>query len=422
MRRRVLILAYKFPDLIVPGGSTRVEKFVKYLPRHGWDPIVLSVRVPEHELADVHRGEHVVRTPSHYGAFVKAYRTRYLDHGSSADARPRRRSRARGLVEFARRLKNLVLVPDDAVLWWPYAIPAALKLIRRQRPAAIFASGPPYSLLLLGALLKRLTGVPLLSDLRDDWAKNPLAGQRNAVQAATESFLERRAFAGADRIIHVTPGSLELYRARYPRQAMALVRNGYDEEDFAPLASPEAAPGRLRMLHVGSLKEGRSPRPIFEAMRGLSGAHFRLIGTTHREHVDAAASAGLNGEVQWTDRLPRCEVVTAMGESDALVLIPTRDAPTAIPGKAYEYLRAERPILVVSARNETTRFLAGRRGVVIRAPGDVAGIRSTLEEWRDASRPAAPAPPEAYPFARRQLAGTLATHLADVARPAGGAG
>ena len=59
---KLLMLAYKFPDLIVPGGSTRVEKLVKYLPRHGVEPHVLSVQVPRTALDDVHRD--AVRTRS----------------------------------------------------------------------------------------------------------------------------------------------------------------------------------------------------------------------------------------------------------------------------------------------------------------------------------------------------------------------
>ncbi|MHC4932645.1 MAG: hypothetical protein ACYTGV_10705, partial [Planctomycetota bacterium] len=102
-RRRVLVLAYKFPDLVTAGGSTRVEKFVKYLPRHGWDPIVLSVKLPpDAPVEEIHRGERVVRTASSYATAVRAYRTRYLD------VVPEWR---RGLIEMVRRLKNLFCVP-----------------------------------------------------------------------------------------------------------------------------------------------------------------------------------------------------------------------------------------------------------------------------------------------------------------------
>src|SRR4051812_37684232 len=40
-RRRVLVLAYFFPPL-GGGGVQRTLKHVKYLPEHGWDPIVVT--------------------------------------------------------------------------------------------------------------------------------------------------------------------------------------------------------------------------------------------------------------------------------------------------------------------------------------------------------------------------------------------
>jgi glycosyltransferase involved in cell wall biosynthesis len=411
--RRVLVLAYKFPDLIVPGGSTRVEKFVKYLPRCGWDPIVLSVKAPrDAALEPVHLGPDVVRTPSHYGAFVQAYRTRFLE------AEPAWRRRA---VEVLRRLKNLFLVPDDAVLWWPRAIPAALRLVRRHTPALLFVSGPPNSGLLLGALLKRLTGVPFVADMRDDWAGNPHMGRRNAPQALLERPLERIALGGADRVLHATPASLDLYRARYPRVDQRLLPNGYDEEDFSALEPHAPREGRLELLHVGSLRGGRSPEPVFRALKLLADLdpryeriRIRFVGTVHREHVEAARAAGCNGQVEWTERLPRREVVELMGRSDALLLLPAQDAPTAIPGKAYEYLRAGRPVLSVSDGNEATRFLKSVGGSVTRSPGDVAGVARVLQSWFDAPEANAPDPVAVERFARERLTGELARTFEEV--------
>lgn len=410
--KRVLVLAYKYPDLIVPGGSTRVEKFVRYLPRHGWQPVVLSVRLPAGApLEPVHSGPYVERIPSHYGTFVKAYRNRHLSAKPSA------------LVETVRRTKNLVLVPDDVVLWWPRAVPAALRLIRRHKPEAIFASGPPYSLLLLGALLKKLTRVPLVADLRDDWAGNPLAGKRNLAQALTERPLERAAVRAADRLVVVTQASFDLYRERYPRRAgrLRLVSNGFDEADFEGFAPWTKKPRWLDLLHVGSLKAGRSPRPVFEAMQSLADEDpvcrrifFNLVGTHHAEHMLAATAVGLNDQVKWEERLPRADVVRRMEKCDALVLLPSQDAPTAIPGKVYEYLRAGRPLLVVSAPNETTRFLARFPGAAVHRPDDVAGIRATLRDWFFRADPPVPDASAVAPFARERLTGALAALLEEL--------
>jgi glycosyltransferase involved in cell wall biosynthesis len=219
----------------------------------------------------------------------------------------------------------------------------------------------------------------------------------------------------------VTQASLDLYRARYPDVAQRLLPNGFDEDDFAGLAAPAKRAGELRLLHVGSLKGGRSPLPVFRAMKELAARDakyariaFSLVGTHHREHVAAAEGIGLNGQVAWAGREPRRDVVRRMGESDALVLFPSQDAPTAIPGKTYEYLRAGRPVLVVSAPNETTRFLEGK-GPVVKAPDDVAGIAAVLADWFDRADPPAPEARDVARYARDRLAGELGAVLEGVA-------
>ncbi len=412
--RRLLVIAYKFPDVILPGGSTRIEKLLKYLPAP-WAPVVLSVRVPDEALVEpVHRGPHVHRTGSHYGAFAKAYRAVHLRREGAL---------RRWGIQTARVLKNLVLVPDDAILWWPRAFPEGRRLVRDHGVDAIFASGPPYSGLVLAALLGRATGVPFVADLRDDWAGNPLAGRRNPTQALTELPLERWTMRRSARVVHVTEGSVELYRHRYPElsERMVLIRNGYDEEDVDRIAPARKAAGELRILHAGSLKDGRDPSPLLQAMALLAARdrrygriRFRQVGATHRAIQEGASSSRVADQVEWRGPVPRAEAVRLMGDADVLLLLPTPEAPTAIPGKAYEYLRTGRPVLVLSGENETTRFLRGFSGVSVRRPRDVNGIAELLADWFDTGDIPAPDPAAGLPYSRRSQAAQLADLLDEV--------
>lgn len=410
----VLVVAYKFPDVLVPGGSVRVEKFVKYLPSFGWRPVVLTVELPEECLvAPEHRGEDVHRIPSHYGAFVRAYRARYMEEGAAA---------RRGAVEIARRAKNLLLVPDDAVLWWPRAIPAARELIRTHPVKAVFASGPPFSGLLLGRRIARRAAVPFVADFRDDWAGNPLAGERNVVQGMTEYPQESRVVRAAARVVHVTEASVRLYRERYPECAerMVLIANGFDEEDLQDVPSPAPRAGILRLLHAGTLKQSHPLPALFDAMARLGervrGVTFHQVGPCHAVHRERARERGLDVATRWTDLVPRREMVSLLGEADVLVLLPQQDAETAVPGKVYEYLRAGRPVLCISRGNEATRFVSGFEGVHVHDVADVAGIAATLARWLAEGPPTPPPPAQVAPYQRKVLTGHLAALLDEVTR------
>ena len=402
------MIAYKFPDVIQPGGSVRLEKLLKYLPE-SWRPVVLSVQVPEEALVDaVHTGSDVHRTRSHYGAFARAYRAMHLEAGSVA--------RRKG-IDLVRRLKNLFLVPDDVVLWWPRAWPRASKLIREHRIDLVFSSGPPYSCLLLGALVAKRAGLPFIADLRDDWAGNPLAGRRNLTQSLTEFPMERWMIKRSSRIVHVTEASLELYHRRYPDRAarMALIRNGYDEADFEDWEPQPAEEKGFLIVHTGSLKQGRSPEPLLQAMALLGERNavfrqvrFRQVGTTHREYVEMATKLGLEPQVTWTERLERKDALAVARGAGGLLLLPTQTADTAIPGKAYEYLRAMKPILAISRPNESTRFLEQFSGVTLVRPEDVGAIADAVASWLTEPRPTTPNIEQVRPYSRQKQAEQMA--------------
>jgi len=158
-RRKVLVLAYRFPPQ-GGGGVQRTLKFVKYLPQQGWLPIVQTVSNPYWPLQDATL---LAEIPS----FVKVHGTRTFEFERlgrtteglltpRGDALPRepekavgsqpRRKRLRGMLKAAAALvQTHVLVPDPQITWVPGAFLKGLSLIRKERPAVMYSSSPPNS-------------------------------------------------------------------------------------------------------------------------------------------------------------------------------------------------------------------------------------------------------------------------------------
>ena len=63
--------------------------------------------------------------------------------------------------------------PDTRIGWMPEARRKGLQIIRDWCPDILFASGPPFTTLLVGYLLSRATGVPLVVEFRDRWSEDP---------------------------------------------------------------------------------------------------------------------------------------------------------------------------------------------------------------------------------------------------------
>src|SRR5207247_7028982 len=91
----------------------------------------------------------------------------------------------------ARLLHRRVLLPDASVTWLPTAVPAAVRLVRREGIEAVITTSPPYSMNLIGASIKRLTGIPWVADLRDAVLGNADRRFELASVRAKEKVLER---------------------------------------------------------------------------------------------------------------------------------------------------------------------------------------------------------------------------------------
>src|SRR4051794_41768356 len=82
----------------------------------------------------------------------------------------------RGLDRLTRQATSLssrVLVPDENVAWNLTAIPAALRIVRAQEIDVVLTTSPPNSVHLVGAAVKRTTGVRWVADLRDSVGAHP---------------------------------------------------------------------------------------------------------------------------------------------------------------------------------------------------------------------------------------------------------
>src|SRR5262249_53369272 len=110
--KRVLFVAYLFPP-VGGAGVQRTTKFVKYLPRCGWQPSVLTVANPSVPLldgslgADVPAGTPVVRART----WEPGYALKAAVSAGGEAGRPGRRSPRHVVGAALRRLANALLQP-----------------------------------------------------------------------------------------------------------------------------------------------------------------------------------------------------------------------------------------------------------------------------------------------------------------------
>jgi glycosyltransferase involved in cell wall biosynthesis len=301
----------------------------------------------------------------------------------------------KGLV---RALRTRVLIPDAQMTWLPSALLMALRRLRRQRANLIYSTYPPASAHLLGLLLKRLTGLPWVADFRDSWVSDPLdpALEESPGRRAVEQRLEKIVVCRTDALVAATEIIAGYLGHDYPEAArrIRVITNGFEPDGASGQTLPApSVEGPLRLLHTGSFSLSharRTPRPLLAALQellaqdpGWAGKlHVALVGPLTQAEKEAAAPLVRAGMVRLEEPQAREAVLARQRQAHVLLLIDhVRSCPSSnVPGKFYEYLAAQRPILSLGGPGMVERLL-GRLRAGLHVPGnDVQAIRRALEE------------------------------------------
>jgi glycosyltransferase involved in cell wall biosynthesis len=375
-RVKVLLVTLYFPPA-GGGGVQRPLKLAQYLPALGIETHVLAPDDPKW----IHRDPDL-RVPTQ--AWI--HRVPYV--GPRARRPAEELHATTGLeraVAHARNTTRRVLVPDASVTWNLTAIPAAIRIARREGIDAVITTSPPGSVHFVGAAVKRATGAAWLADLRD-----PLVAHqhRRADTAATRAKqaanarLARLVARYADAASSVSDAIADEVRALEPRGIVRTIANGCDFDDFAALEY-EPAP-RFRITHTGSFFGKRDPRPFLQALRDSElDVVARFVGDFRASDREFAQELGLGDRLELVPYAPRSEALRLQRDSEALLLL----VPDAggrgrgvLSGKVFEYLASGRPILAVVPPDGAAAKLIDETGAgVVVAPDDVAGIRAALE-------------------------------------------
>lgn len=401
--KRVLIITHNFPPTF-NSGVLRPLKFAKYLPQFGWQPYILTTLEPARTARDYSLLDQFPPTGRVYRTAsleVPVART-WMCLKKRAEQREPRGARTFTATEIqspplARRIIDSVyasLPLDPQISWIPFAVRKGREIVLKEHIDVICASGPPFTCFAIGYLLKKLTKRPLVLDYRDPWTQQgiyPFMQRRHNFKI--DSFLERRILEMADHIIVAHPNLLSDLPRKYPSVCVGkitAITNGYDPADFEGLVPQPNA--QFTIVYTGTFYFNYAPDSFLRGLRRLLdedpdlGTRLRVIFTTVSME-DAAfrrivGKLALDHVVHTTGFVPYRQSLQAMINADLLLLVlpPARGSHGWIPGKLFDYLYANRPILAIVPEGSAAEIIGRTSPGFVIHPNDVKGIAKAIRE------------------------------------------
>lgn len=399
--RRILLVTGFFPPY-APTASTRAPTLARYWAEKGHDvrvlaaynpgkPQVLSHSLPEESVRFVPFPE--VKSLRDVAAYYLFGRVPPLPASSApaatGGARPqetRRLSRLPFRQKLADLYWDLMFIPDKHLFWVETATQAGLEWTRDWRPDLIYSSGPPHSGHMIAARLGKALDAPWVAELRDEWAGNPY-GLESWLRSVIERRLERETLGQAKALVALTATTQQTLGNAYGKPTV-LSMNGYDPLDFAGLENVAPLdPDRLTIMHAGSIYIGkRDPSALFAATAQLGALKDKVSLLFYGEQAESLQSLarqyGVEAQVTISPPISRQQVLELERRTDVLLMCRWNDPADdgIIPGKLFEYIGAERPILSIGSETGEAADIVrtGGFGVV---SNDPAVLADQLRVW-----------------------------------------
>ena len=393
--KKVLIITYYWPPS-GGGGVMRWLKMSKYLPELGWQPIIYTPKNPDSSVDDdslineIHPETLVLKYPiwEPYDLYRQItgnkkgtkFKAGYVSEASSGSWKNK-------LSVF---IRGNLLIPDPRRFWIKPSVKYLTQYLKEHPVDQIVSTGPPHSMHLIALGLKRkFPNLKWIADFRDPWTNIDFYAKLRLTKWADKKHrkLEKKVLLTADHVVTVTPRWQDDFHKMSNRD-IDLVYNGFDHVDFENLI--DETDTKFTISHFGSFNKDRNPQSLWKALAELKNEipelkdhlSIQLIGQTDDSIRQSVKQAGLNEFLNCFDFLPHDKGVSLLKKSQVL-LLPINNAPNAmgiIPGKMYEYMALNRPILAIGPPDsDSAKIILETKSGICKDFGDMEGIKNTLQ-------------------------------------------
>ena len=391
--KKLLIITYYWPPAGGPGVQ-RWLKFVKYLPDFDVQPIVYVPENPTYPIVDSNLVSEVsdkaiilktpIFEPYQLASFLSKNKTKKISSGIIPNQK-----KQSFLEKLMLWVRGNLFIPDARVFWVKPSVAYLEKYIRENEIDTIITSGPPHSLHLIGLELKQKMNLKWLADFRDPWTTIGYHKSLRLSQYAAKKHkqLESQVLNSADTII-VTSKTTKAEFQALTTKPIEVITNGFDVEKV----DKQTLDAKFSLAHIGSFLSERNPKILWESLVELcaeipdfkSHLEIKLIGAISQEVLETIEQFGLNLYLNNLGYVSHAEAVANQRKSQVLLLIEinSEETKSILPGKLFEYMVSERPIVAIGPKDsDFAEIITNTNTGVFFEYSEKAKLKQTIHEY-----------------------------------------
>ena len=361
-KKKALIITYYWPPAGGPGVQ-RWLKFVKYLPEFNIDPVVFIPKNPNYPIIDESLAlevsedvtiiNHPINEPYKWAGFFSNKSSKTISKGIISE------EQEQSFIEKVMLyVRGNFFIPDARIGWVKPSVSFLLDYIKKEGIETIITTGPPHSVHLIGLQLKQKLKVKWLADFRDPWTTIGYHKQlklTSASKAKHKSF-EKQVLNSSNQII-VTSFVTKQEFKNMTNKPIEVITNGYDDDAAVDFIMDT----KFTLSHIGSLLSKRNPEILWRVLNELISENddfskdFQLnfIGSISKKVLESIKNFNLSNYINEVGYLSHKEAIINQKKSQLLLLIEidSEDTKCIIPGKLFEYMVSNRPIVAIGPKD-----------------------------------------------------------------------
>jgi len=333
-------------------ATVRTIKFLKYLPRFGWEAaVVCPSTTVDHTVAST---QLLNQLNNSIRSFSKC-RDVFNDLVARKD-----NDRVARYISY---IMNNMIPPDGHFYWALSSLFQVESIVKKYRPDLVFTTCNPYSINLVGAWVKYKFQIPWVTEFRDLWTLNQQPRRfMNGYHQRVSRKLERYYLTRCDRLIVTTQNSKKRMIKQYPmlNDKVDVIYNGFDIQDIQFRRHNNPIPNSF--FFSGSIVENTkyNPLPLLSVLKKLQDDdisntvwQFHYAGTEGESFIDLVRQSGIRVKCQTHGYLDHKRYYALIQKMAYIIICLPRevDCRSWIPSRLYDYMGNKVRIICLASRN-----------------------------------------------------------------------